>query len=117
MVHGSLHGPGYSGGDAITRRYDLPAGENFVEGFHTFAVEWDPSRIAWSVDDDVYQVVTANEVLGRGEWVFDHPFFLILNVAVGGTFVGAPDDTTPWPQSLLVDYVRVFSREPPSDFD
>lgn len=112
VVHGSLHGPGYSGGNAITRLYRLPDGENFVEGFHVFAVEWDPSRIAFSVDGTTYQVVTANDVLAQGRWVFDHPFFLVLNVAVGGSFVGPPDETTPLPQSMLVDYVRVFSRDP-----
>ncbi len=113
VVHGSLHGPGYSGGGALTQLYRLPEGRNFVEDFHVFAVEWDPSRISWWVDDEVYQVLTANDVRARGAWVYDHPFFLLLNVAIGGSFVGSPDDTTPLPQSMLVDYVRVFSREPP----
>jgi beta-glucanase (GH16 family) len=115
VVHGSLHGPGYSGGNPITRTYRLPEGQNFVEDFHVFAVEWDPSRIAFLVDDETYNVVTSGEVGAVGEWVFDDPFFLILNVALGGTFVGLPDETTPLPQSMLVDYVRVFSRQPPDE--
>jgi beta-glucanase (GH16 family) len=113
IVYGSLHGPGYSGANAITSLYRLPDGQNFVEDFHVFAVEWDPSRIAFWVDDQAYQILTSDDVLPRGNWVYDHPFFILLNVAVGGNFVGPPDATTPLPQSMLVDYVRVFSRAPP----
>lgn len=113
LVHGSLHGPGYSGGNAITRLFRLEADARFADNFHVFAVEWDPSRISWSVDDVVYQVVTSSQVQGAGDWVFDEPFFLLLNLAVGGTFLGSPDDTTPFPQTMWVDYVRVFQREPP----
>ena len=112
-VHGSLHGPGYSGGSPITRRFRLGDDLSFASDFHVFAVEWDPSRITWWVDDEVYQIVTAPQVLARGPWVYDHPFFIILNVAVGGGFVGAPDDGTPFPQTMAVDYVRVFARQRP----
>lgn len=110
-IHGSLHGPGYSAGEAITNKLRVPDG-NFVDDFHVYAVEWEPTRIAWFVDDEVYAVVTETQVLGEGEWVFDHPFFLILNVAVSGSFVFnlTPDNL---PQSMLVDYVRVFSRDAP----
>jgi beta-glucanase (GH16 family) len=112
-VHGSLHGPGYSAGNAITQRFRLPDGVRFDDDFHVFAVEWDPSRISWWVDDEAYQIVTSSQVQARGAWVYDHPFFLILNVAVGGGFVGPPDDGTPLPQSMRVDYVRVYSRTRP----
>ncbi len=111
LVLSSLHGPGYSGGDSLTARYRLPSGR-FDEDFHVFAVEWDPARIQFLVDDEPYHVVTAGEVLGRGPWVYDHPFFLLLNVAVGGSFVGPPDSDTPFPQSMLVDWVRVHRRRP-----
>jgi beta-glucanase (GH16 family) len=109
-VLGSLHGPGYSGADAISTTTRLPGGAGFDETFHVFAVEWDPGRISWSLDGEVYQIVVTREVLGRGPWVFDHPFFLLLNVAVGGDFVGAPDASTVFPQAMRVDYVRVFAR-------
>ncbi|MGF1508415.1 MAG: family 16 glycosylhydrolase [Myxococcota bacterium] len=111
IVHGSLHGPGFSGGNALSQIFrkedDLPA---FNEDFHVFAVEWDPARIAWYVDDVIYQVLRASEVQNRGDWVFDGPFFLILNVAVGGTFCQNPDESTVFPQTMEVDYVRVFRR-------
>ena len=112
VVHGSLHGPQYSGGSAITRRYQLPDNKGFDEGFHVFAVEWDPGRIAWTVDGTVYQIVNTRDVTARGPWVFDHPFFILLNVAVGGGFSGNPDATTTFPQTMLVDYVRIFERRP-----
>lgn len=112
IVHGSLHGPGYSGGSPVTNRFRLD-GSTFYDNFHVFAVEWDPSRITWFVDEEVYATVSSADVRGRGRWVYDHPFFLILNVAVGGSFVGDPDASTVFPQTMLVDYVRVLSRTQP----
>lgn len=109
-VLGSVHGPGYAAGEAITRTFRLEGDAGFDEGFHVFAVEWDPSRIAFFVDDNLYSVVSAAEVLGRGDWVFDNPFFIILNVAVGGSFVGPVGMDTVFPQTMLVDYVRVYRR-------
>lgn len=107
IVHGSLHGPGYSGGNALTRRYFLPSGR-FDTGFHEFRVEWGPTQIRWYVDGQVYHVVNKGDQ--PGAWVFDQPFFLILNVAVGGGFVGAPNASTTFPQRMLVDWVRVYQR-------
>jgi beta-glucanase (GH16 family) len=109
---GSLHGPGYSGGAAISARHRLEGGGSFSDDFHRFAVEWDPTRIAFFVDDTLYQIVTADEVLARGAWVYDHPFFLILNLAVGGNFVGPPDAQTPFPAQLKVAWVHVSQRTP-----
>jgi beta-glucanase (GH16 family) len=109
VVHGSLHGPGYSAGDAITRRYYL-ADATFDADFHVFAVEWRRDTIDWWIDDEHLQTVTSNDV--PGDWVFDHPFYIILNVAVGGGFVGPPDATTTFPQSMLVDWVRVYEEAP-----
>jgi beta-glucanase (GH16 family) len=107
IVHGSIHGPGYSGGNAVTGRYE--PGVPLNADFHVFAVEWDADRIVWIVDDVRTQAVTRNDIPGGSRWVFDHPFFVILNVAVGGFFVGAPDSSTSFPQEMLVDYVRVYS--------
>jgi len=105
---GSLHGPGYSGGAAITARYTLPGGARFDQDFHTFALEWDPGTLAFSVDDQVYVQRTVDDLPPAGLWVFDHPFFIILDVAVGGNLPGSPDASTTFPQQMIVDYVRVW---------
>ncbi|MFI5475839.1 ricin-type beta-trefoil lectin domain protein [Streptomyces cacaoi] len=105
-VHGTLHGPGYSGSAGIGAGYTLPGGQAFADAFHTFAVDWSPNAITWSVDGTVYQRRTPADLGGR-QWVFDKPFFLILNLAVGGYWPGDPDGSTVFPQQLLVDYVRV----------
>jgi len=107
IVHGSLHGPGYSGGSAVTGSYTLPSGA-FNDDFHVFAIEWDATSISWYVDDQLYQTIQPSDLPGGAAWVFDHPFFIILNVAVGGHFVGPPDESTVFPQTMLVDYVRVY---------
>jgi len=107
VVHGSLHGPGYSGGAAVTGRFVLP-GNGFDADFHLFAIEWDQDSIAWFVDGQVYQRRSAGDLPSGVSWVFDHPFFILLNVAVGGHFVGDPDASTQFPQTMLVDWVRVY---------
>jgi beta-glucanase (GH16 family) len=107
IVHGTIHGPGYSGGNGVTGRFDLQ--RPFPDDFHVFAVEWDDDRIVWEIDDFRYQAITRNDIPAGARWVFDHPFFVILNVAVGGNFVGPPDASTAFPQVMLVDYVRVYS--------
>lgn len=106
-IHGSLHGPGYSAGNAITSSFSLP-NSRFDSEFHLFAVEWSENKIDYYVDDVLYQSIEKSDV--GGEWVFNKPFFLILNVAVGGTFVGPPSNQTPFPQEMTIDYVRVYSR-------
>lgn len=107
---GSLHGPGYSGGNPLTAIYTLN-GSTFDSGYHVFAVEWETGKITWLVDDVPYQVRTPSNVPTGGRWVFEHPFFVILNVAVGGNFVGAPNGSTSFPQTMLVDYVRVYQAK------
>ena len=108
--HGSLHGPGYSGGSPITGTYTLPAGQKFADDFHTFAIEWEPTAVRFYVDGNLYQTKQPADASGK-RWVFDHPFFVILNVAVGGNFPGNPDNTTTFPQTMIVDYVRVYSDD------
>jgi beta-glucanase (GH16 family) len=103
--HGSLHGPGNFGGGAISNHYWLEDGD-FSEDFHVFGLEWGSDYINWLVDDSLFHAVTPADL--NGEWVFNHPFFIILNVAVGGNFVGPPDNSTTFPQSMLVDWVRVY---------
>ena len=108
LVHGALHGPGYSGASPISAHYDLP-GNGFDAAFHIFAVEWTQGTITWLVDDQVYQRLTAADLPGSARWVFDHPFNIMLNLAVGGGYVGDPDASTVFPQTMLVDWVRVYS--------
>ncbi len=107
-VHGSLHGPGYSGGNPLTGVYTLPNGAAFADGFHTFAVDWAPDSITWYVDGVQYSRHTPADTNGN-PWVFDHPFFIILNVAVGGTWPGSPDGSSTYPQQMVVDYVHVYA--------
>jgi beta-glucanase (GH16 family) len=108
IVHGTLHGPGYSGGAAIGAAYSLPGGAAFADAFHTFRVDWEPGVITWWVDGVQYQRRTPAD-LGGNRWVFDHPFFMILNIAVGGLWPGFPDGTTVLPQTMTIDYVRVYA--------
>ncbi|MGV9268297.1 ricin-type beta-trefoil lectin domain protein [Kitasatospora sp. NPDC003701] len=112
-VHGTIHGPGYSGSGGIGAGYSLPAGQAFADAFHTFAVDWAPDSITWSVDGTVYQRRTPADLGGRS-WAFNKPFFLILNLAVGGYWPGDPDAGTAFPQQLVVDYVRVTSGAAPT---
>jgi beta-glucanase (GH16 family) len=107
--HGSAHGPGYSGGAALTGTYKLPSG-SLADGFHTYAIEWEPNVVRWYVDDVLYETRTPADVPAGGTWVYDHPFFVIMNVAVGGGWPGPPDGTTQFPQTMTVDYVRVYAK-------
>jgi beta-glucanase (GH16 family) len=111
IVHGALHGPGYSGGSALTSQFELTQGA-FDTDFHVFAVEWSADRITWLVDGIAYKSVTPADLPSGTSWVFDHPFFVILNVAVGGSYVGGPSPSTPFPQTMTVDYVRVYAAGP-----
>ena len=105
LINGTVHGPGYSGGASITKTYGLEQ-NRFDVDFHLFAVEWGEAYIRFYVDDVLYQEIKPEDL--TGEWVFDSPFFIILNVAVGGNYVGFPTSETPFPQSMIVDYVRVY---------
>ncbi|WP_392676496.1 ricin-type beta-trefoil lectin domain protein [Streptomyces sp. LN785] len=109
-VHGTIHGPGYSGSAGIGAGYSLPGGQAFADAFHTFAVDWAPDSITWSVDGNVYQRRTPADV-GGNSWVFNKPFFIILNLAVGGYWPGDPDGSTAFPQQLVVDYVHVTTSD------
>ncbi len=104
-VFGTIHGPGYSGGDIFGGTYEV--GEPVGDRFHTFAIEWQPDLIVWYTDGIEYHRATPADV-APDEWVFDHPFFLLLNVAVGGNFGGPVGPDTTFPQSMTVDYVRVY---------
>lgn len=130
LLNGSIHGPGYSAGEAITKAYDLE-NDRFDTGFHIFGIEWGPEYINFYVDDVLYNQITPDDLPDTPEpdwvdeiypepeydnlwnkWVFDdQPFFIIINLAVGGGFVGPPNANTVFPQTMLVDYIRVYQGE------
>ncbi|WP_431160641.1 glycoside hydrolase family 16 protein [Flagellimonas beolgyonensis] len=105
VLIGTVHGPGYSGGESISKEYTLP-NDRFDTGFHIFGIEWGPEYINFYVDDVLYNQITPEDV--TGQWVFDKPFYILMNLAVGGTFVGSPNQETIFPQTMIVDYVRVY---------
>lgn len=107
ITYGTVHGPGYAGGNSIGKTYALQNGK-FDADYHIYAVEWGADYIDFFVDDYLYQRVTPNDV--TGDWVFNQNFFIILNIAVGGNFVGFPTTGTPFPQTMSVDYVRVYKQ-------
>jgi beta-glucanase (GH16 family) len=110
LVHGTIHGPGHSGAQGVGASYALPGGKRFADDYHVFAVEWEPGEIRWYVDGALYQTRRATDLPPGAKWVYDHPFFVILNLAVGGDWPGAPDETTSMPQTMTVDYVRAYER-------
>lgn len=109
IAHGTLHGPGYSGAEGIGGADTLPSGA-YADNFHVFAVAWRPDEIRWFVDGRQYHRMTPADLPPGTKWVFAHPFFLLLNLAVGGAWPGDPDASTVFPQQLVVDYVRVYSN-------
>jgi beta-glucanase (GH16 family) len=113
-IHSTIHGPGYSGRSGITTKFPLPAGESVNTGFHLYAVEWGPDDIKFFFDDHLIAHRTPADLPPGAHWVYDHPFYVLLNLAVGGYWPGNPDDTTVFPQQMVVDYVRVYSRKPDS---
>lgn len=109
-LHGTLHGPGYSGDLGLTTSIVLPNGAAIGDAYHVFAVDWAPGRIEWSFDGATFHTLTPADLPPGTAWVFDdHPFFLLLNLAVGGKWPGYPDATTELPQEYRVDYVRVYA--------
>lgn len=108
IVHGTVHGPGYSGASGIGNSFSLD--EDFSDDYHIYAIDWDPNVIRWYVDGELFGTVSIGNI-GNSEWVYDHDFFLITNIAVGGNWPGYPDETTEFPQNMLIDYIRVYQLE------
>jgi beta-glucanase (GH16 family) len=109
-VHGTIHGPGYSGSKGIGAPFKLADNAVFADDFHVYAVEWTANEIRWYVDGVKYESAKPRNLPTGARWVFDHPFFIILNLAIGGEWPGSPDNTTTFPQTMLVDYVRVYKK-------
>lgn len=106
-LYGTLHGPGYCGGDNVQRTIELA--ETMADSFHVYGIEWEPGEIRWCLDGECYGTIRQEEVPG-GRWPFDAPFFILMNLAIGGLWPGEPDSTTTFPQRLVVDYVRVWAQ-------
>jgi beta-glucanase (GH16 family) len=110
--HGSLHGPSSTNATSDrTATITLPPGQRLSDDFHVYAVEWEPGAVRFYLDANLYATFSSVQWPAGGTWVFDHRFFLILNVAVGGDWPGSPDATSAFPQTMQVDYVRVYKRK------
>jgi beta-glucanase (GH16 family) len=112
-IRSTIHGPGYSGGNGLGQNFSFPGGD--VTSFHIYGAIWSPNMVQFYVDDpsNVFFIRTANDVPGgSSQWVFNHPFINITNLAVGGGFPGNPDSTTPSPAAMLVDYIRYYQAAP-----
>jgi beta-glucanase (GH16 family) len=115
ILYGTLHGPGYSGGNGKGSSFTLPGGGSFSDAYHVFAIEWRPGQIDWWVDDTKYFTVKTADLPAGSSWVPDAgPFFVILNLAIGGSWPGNPDGTTTFPAEVRIDYVRYYPRLPRS---
>jgi len=109
LIMGTLHGPGYSGALGISKWNRQKF--NIADDFHTYVIEWDENQITWFFDDVPYHTVTRADV-GERPWAFDQPFFFIINLAVGGTLGGMVSPQTAFPAQYLIDYVRVYEKQP-----
>ena len=133
IISGAVHGPGYSGGEPILKKYDL-VNDRVDTGFHVYGVEWGPDYVNFYVDDVLYNQITPDDLPNGpfpefyeeiftdpveleeyrarwNQWVNDQPFYMLLNLAVGGLFDGPPNAETVFPQTMLVDYVRVYKNK------
>jgi beta-glucanase (GH16 family) len=112
-IRSTIHGPGYSGANGLGQNFSFTTGD--VTSFHTYGAIWSANMIQFYVDDpsNVFFIRTANDVPGGpSQWVYNHPFINITNLAVGGDFPGNPDSTTPSPATMLVDYIHYYQRQP-----
>ena len=115
IVFGTIHGPvsggrDYNGGAGVQGRFALTGGSALADDFHVYAVQWTTNQVQWFVDSNLFFTATPASLPSGGTWIFTHPQFLTLNVAVGGTWPGNPDGTTVFPQQMLVDYVRIYQQ-------
>jgi beta-glucanase (GH16 family) len=110
-VHGTIHGPGYSGGKGIGAPYELANGQRFSDRFHIFSVVWREKSVEFFVDGNAYKRIEPKDIPAGSTWVFDQPAFILLNVAVGGNWPGDPNRGAGFPpQDMVVDYVRVYAE-------
>jgi len=115
VARGTIHGPTERSGNASRRSgyssgADSDADSSLALAFHVYAVSWSPDSITWMLDGKPWSTVTAADLATGQRWVFNQPFHLLLSLAVGGDWAGTPTSSTPFPATLLVDWVRVYQR-------
>jgi beta-glucanase (GH16 family) len=110
ILVGSIHGPGHFGVDALSGKYQ--SFDFLNEQYHLYAIEWDTESITWFIDDTQYHRVEPADLPNGARWVYNQPFFILLNLAVGGRWVGPPNGDTAFPQTMRVDWVRVYEFGP-----
>lgn len=104
IIYGTVHGPGYFSGIS-----QLKQGA-FSDDFHVFALQWDPTHLYFFMDGVNYATLNRSSIANQAQWVYNHPFHIILNVSVGGTWPGSPNATTSFPQKMTISYVRVYTH-------
>ena len=109
-VHGTIHGPGYAGDKGIGAASGLSKNQTFADDFHVYSTEWSENKIRFFVDGKRYKTITPTDLPPGTKWVYDHPFFLLLNFAIGGPWGGNPGATSVFPQEMVIDYVRVYEH-------
>jgi beta-glucanase (GH16 family) len=107
VAHGTANGPGYSGMHGIGEQTTLHGSPPLGDDFHIYSVEWSRHKVRFLIDGKAYNTVTPRDLPDRAKWVYDHPFYLLLNMAVGGSWPGNPDQSTVFPNDMLIDWVRV----------
>ncbi|ADV84814.1 glycoside hydrolase family 16 protein [Terriglobus saanensis] len=110
-VYSTLHGPGFGASSLLQARHDLPEGQKLADDFHVYAVEWSKEKMTFFLDGAAYGSMVLDTPEHGRDLPFDQPFFMILNLAVGGDWPGPPDASTQFPLRMLVDYVRVYAKK------
>ncbi len=90
-----------------SKKYRLAAGD-FSDSFFVYSLIWEENKMEWYVNDIKYQTITPSNT--GSIYPFNNPFFFIFNIAVGGNLPGSPDASTRFPQTMEVDYIRVFQK-------
>lgn len=110
IIHSTVHGPNFNGANGIGAPFSLTNNAAFADDFHIYKTEWSENIIRFYVDGNLFKTITPKDIPKSSNWVYDHPFFVILNFAVGGPWGGSPDNTSIFPQMMLIDYVRVYTK-------
>jgi uncharacterized repeat protein (TIGR01451 family) len=110
-IQSTIHGPGYSGANGIGHVYTFPTGQEIDTAYHIYGMIWSQNLIQFYVDDPAapFASVSPSSIPSGTSWVFNNPFFMILNLAMGGSWPGPTNSTTPNPAVMSVDYVRVYA--------
>jgi beta-glucanase (GH16 family) len=112
---GSVHGTGFTGGTGLGTQYNFPSGQTAAQ-WHTYGMIWSPGSVSYYVDNPAapYATFTPSSISGfsGATWPFDagQSNFIILNLAIGGSFPGPPNGSTPFPSEMLIDYVRIYTN-------